>query len=90
MAHVRIEINRGNGWQVRQESDCAIDREGLLALVTSYTIGYPHRFYIDGEILGEFKPRGKLTKGARGMTFIKPNGEAMTVAEIARHPVRVR
>ena len=22
MAHVRIEIDRGNGWQVRQEGDC--------------------------------------------------------------------
>ena len=59
MAHVRIEIDRGNGWQVRQEGDCDVTEAALLAMVPSYVIGNPHRFFIDGRLIGEFRPACK-------------------------------
>lgn len=59
MAHIKVEIDRGNGWQVRQEGDCAATINELRATMPAYALSYPHRFYIDGELVGEIVRRGR-------------------------------
>jgi len=57
MAHVKIEMDRGNGWEVRQEGDCEIAADALVAMLPQYAIQYPHRASIDGVVVGQHDPR---------------------------------
>jgi hypothetical protein len=59
MAHVKIEIDRGNGWQVRQEGDLDLTVDALRASMSGYAVGYPHRFYLDGALIGEIIRNGR-------------------------------
>lgn len=59
MAHIRIEIDRGLGWQVRQEGDFTIAAEELRAKMSCYAVSYPHRFWLDGVLIGEIVRKGR-------------------------------
>ena len=56
MAHIRIEMDRGKGWEVRQEGECAVTSEALVAMLPQYAIQYRHRALIDGVVVGECAP----------------------------------
>lgn len=62
MAQVRIEVDRGNGWQVRQEGELAISAADLAAALPGYTIQYPHRAFIGGALIAssERKRNGRV------------------------------
>lgn len=51
MASIRIEMDRGNGWEVRQEGDAAVTAADLVAMLPSYTVSYPHRAFLDGALV---------------------------------------
>jgi hypothetical protein len=62
MARIKIELNRGNGWQVRQEGDCDVTEAALIAMMPSYAIQYPHRAFIDGKLVCEFAAQKKARR----------------------------
>ena len=53
MAHVKIEMDRGLGWETRQEGDCAVTADRLRELLPLYALQYPHRIFLDGVLFGE-------------------------------------
>lgn len=53
MAHIRIEMDRGNGWEQRQEGDCDVTAGQLREMLPGYAIQYPHRALLDGEVVAE-------------------------------------
>ena len=55
MAHVVIEMNRGMGWEVRQEGDIEITADKLASFLPSYSIQYPHRALLDGVLIASTK-----------------------------------
>lgn len=57
MAHIRIEMDRGNGWEMRADGDAQITADELRAQLPTYAIQYPHRAFLDGEIVGEAQPK---------------------------------
>ena len=60
MASVRIEMDRGNGWEVRQEGEADMTTEAVVALLPAYAIQYPHRAFVDGVLVREAQPtRGR-------------------------------
>jgi hypothetical protein len=64
MAHLVIEMDRGMGWEVRQEGDVAgMTAEHLVAQLPHYAIQYPHRAFIDGVLVAEAqRPHGRRGK----------------------------
>ncbi len=56
MAQVRIEMDRGMGWEVRQEGEVAVTAEALVGMLPAYCVQYPHRALLDGVVVGECKP----------------------------------
>jgi hypothetical protein len=59
MAHVVIEMNRGDGWEVRQEGDVDVTAAALADMLPAYAISYPHRAFIDGTLVAEaLRPHG--------------------------------
>ena len=60
MAHFTIEMNRGNGWEIRSQGESAeatVDR--LVGLLPAYAIQCPHRATLDGVLVAEVtKPNG--------------------------------
>lgn len=50
MAHILIEIDRGAGWQTRQEGDLDITADALAAHLAAYTVGN-HRAFLDGRLV---------------------------------------
>lgn len=59
MAHVKIEMDRGNGWEIRQEGDADVSPGELSDLLPRYAISYPHRAFIDGVLIAEaLRPHG--------------------------------
>lgn len=51
MAKVLIEIDRGNGWQVRQEGEAEITADALADQLPAYCLQYPHRAFLDGVLI---------------------------------------
>ena len=51
MANVKIEMNRGDGWEVRQEGDAPVTTDQLAEMLPGYALQYPHRAYFDGELV---------------------------------------
>jgi hypothetical protein len=51
MANIRIEIDRGMGWEVRQEGDAAVTAAELAAMLPAYTLSYPHRAFLNGALV---------------------------------------
>lgn len=62
MAHVRIEIDRGAGWQVRQEGNAPVTADEVAAILPAYTLAHPHRAYLDGVLIAssERKRNGRV------------------------------
>lgn len=62
MAQVRIEMDRGCGWEVRQEGEADVTAENLAAMLPSYTVQYPHRAFLNGAIVAtsERKRNGRV------------------------------
>jgi len=56
MAKVRIELNRGRGWEMRQEGDHPITADELAASLGGYAVQYPHRAYLDGVLIATATP----------------------------------
>lgn len=62
MAHIRIDVQRGADWRVRQEGDLDMPVADLVAALPAYTIQYPHRLYVDGILIASSSvKRGKVT-----------------------------
>ena len=63
MAQVKIEMDRGFGWETRQEGDAAVDVADLVAMLPSYAIQYPHRAFLDGALIATAeRPCGRRGK----------------------------
>ena len=61
MTHVRIEMDRGAGWELRHEGDVAdLTEAAALEHLQTYALQYRHRAIMDGRIVGEAVPvRGR-------------------------------
>jgi hypothetical protein len=53
---IRVEIDRGDGWRMRQEGYLVIGYDDVLARFEGYCLQYPHRLFIDGALVREWKP----------------------------------
>lgn len=51
MATIKIEMDRGLGWEVRQEGDASVTADALAIVLTDYAIQYPHRAFLDGVLI---------------------------------------
>jgi len=51
MPHVLIQYDRGDGWQTRQEGDADITADALADLLPGYSLQFPHRAYLDGNLV---------------------------------------
>ena len=60
MANVRIEMDRGMGWETRNEGECSLEpiagTEGLPAYIAGYATRWPHRAFVDGVLVAEALP----------------------------------
>lgn len=67
MAHVRIEMDRGNGWTTRQEGHVAATAADLAKVLPGYALQYPHRAWLDGRLVAEVPAQqGDLFGCAKG------------------------
>lgn len=57
MAHLTIEMDRGNGWEVRSEGDADCTPEQIARSLPAYAIQYPHRALLDGVVVATAEPR---------------------------------
>lgn len=63
MAHVVIEMDRGMGWEVRQEGAVDVTAADLAGMLPAYAIQYPHRAFLDGALIATAtRPHGKRGK----------------------------
>ena len=60
MAKVLIEIDRGNGWQVRQEGEADMTAAMIAQLLPEYCTQYPHRAFLDGVLVASATPGRKV------------------------------
>jgi hypothetical protein len=51
MAQIRIEMDRGMGWEVRQEGNVEITADKLTSFLPSYSIQHRHRALLDGVLI---------------------------------------
>lgn len=51
MAHVKIEMDRGAGWETRQEGEADVSEGFLRDMLPRYAIQYPHRVWRDGVLV---------------------------------------
>lgn len=51
MAHVKIEMDRGAGWETRQEYEADVSEGFLRDMLPRYAISYPHRAWRDGVLV---------------------------------------
>lgn len=59
MAHIRIEMDRGEGWEVRQEGAVDVTAAAMADMLPAYAIQYPHRVFLDGALVAEaLRPHG--------------------------------
>jgi hypothetical protein len=57
MAHILIQMNRGNGWEIRAEGDMDVTLDQVRESLPAYAIQYPHRAFVNGELIGEAQPK---------------------------------
>jgi len=63
MAQVRIEMDRGAGWEVRQEGVADVTADALADMLPSYAIQYPHRAFLNGDLVATAtRPHGQRGK----------------------------
>lgn len=59
MAQVRVEMDRGEGWEIRQEGECDVTADALAAMLPAYAIQYPHRAFLNGNLVASAtRPHG--------------------------------
>lgn len=51
MANVLIEMDRGAGWEVRQEGAADVTFDALIAMLPAYCTAYSHRATLDGVVI---------------------------------------
>lgn len=54
---LRIEYYRDGEWRVRSEGPFAGTVEQIKAALPQYALQYPHRAYLDGELVAEAQPK---------------------------------
>jgi hypothetical protein len=54
---LRIEMDRGNGWELRSEGEFAGTVEQISQTLPAYAIQYPHRALVDGAVVATAEPR---------------------------------
>ncbi len=56
---LRIEMDRldGLGWRVRSEGEFSGTVAQIIAALPDYAIQYPHRAFLNGELVAEIDPR---------------------------------
>jgi hypothetical protein len=57
MARIVIEMDRGEGWEVRQSGTADVTAQQIIDMLPSYTIQYPHRAFIDGNLVASSERR---------------------------------
>jgi hypothetical protein len=57
MAHIRIEMDRGRGWELRSGGDVTATIEQVIASLPAYAVSYPHRALVDGEVVATAEPK---------------------------------
>lgn len=66
MPTLRIEMDRGDGWEIRSEGIVDATAEQAAASLQAYAVRYPHRALLDGEIVGTAAaPRARRRAAAR-------------------------
>lgn len=67
MATLRIEMDRGMGWEVRGEGQVPDDitDERVREEVDRYCLQYPHRGFLNGRLVHEGKPQIKRRRVRR-------------------------
>lgn len=59
MADVRIEMDRGAGWELRSEGTADVTVDQVVGELTRYATSYPHRAIVDGVVVAEaLRPHG--------------------------------
>ena len=56
MKQVRIEIDRGKGWETRFLGMFQIAPEEVASHVAAYAVEYPHRGFLDDALVAEVRP----------------------------------
>lgn len=56
MAQIRIEIDRGAGWEVRQEGAADVTVADVVSVLKTYTVG-DHRAFLDGVLVASSERR---------------------------------
>jgi hypothetical protein len=57
MPLLRIEMDRGRGWELRGESEFTGTIEEIRAALPAYCVQYPHRALLDGDVVAEAEPK---------------------------------
>lgn len=57
MAKVRIEMDRGEGWETRTSGDAECDADRLAQDLPAYAIQYPHRAFLDDVLIATAEPK---------------------------------
>jgi hypothetical protein len=58
MALLRIEMDRGRGWETRSEGEFDGELDDIIRALPSYAIQYPHRAFLDGKLVATEVPKG--------------------------------
>ena len=57
MAHLRIEMDRGNGWELRSEGACDANVTRIKLALAAYGVQYVHRALVDGAEVARVEPK---------------------------------
>lgn len=63
MALLRIEMDRGNGWELRGEGESPAGAAEIVRCLPEYAIQYPHRAFLDGMLVAEAAPARRRRVG---------------------------
>jgi hypothetical protein len=56
MARLRIEMDRGAGWELRREGDADTTAEQVRDALAAYAVQFPHRALLNGKIVATALP----------------------------------
>lgn len=63
MAHIKIEMDRGTGWETRQDGHADVTADALADMLPRYAIQYDHRAFLDGVLVATAtRPHGRRGK----------------------------
>jgi hypothetical protein len=74
MPSLRIEFDRGNGWEVRNEGTADVTADQVRASLPTYAVSYPHRAWLDGKLVATAAPnrRGSAALTRREVAYALP------------------